>query len=185
MRRYLTLLGSLVCLAVPVVYAPAAAARQRDHYVNPFANPAWEAGRIDMGMDWAPLHRLPVVAIGSGVILGSSTHSGWPGKHFIFYQLSGGSHAGDIVYVAEHLAGLAKAGTRVHAGQQIAVAIPGYPYIETGWADQYGSPRAYPCYHEAQKTNSGKEMERFLISLGAPAGDPPGRGPNGPAGKLC
>jgi murein DD-endopeptidase MepM/ murein hydrolase activator NlpD len=183
MHKPLGMLAAIAAAAALVI-APASAAA-KDHYVNPFANSAWEAGRTDMGMDWAPLHHLPVLAIGDGVILGSNSHSGWPGKHFIYYQLSNGSHAGDIIYVAEHLSRLAKAGTHVRAGQQIALAIPGYPYIETGWADQYGSPRAYPCYHEGQKTNSGKEMERFLMSLGAAAGDPAGKGPNRPSGKLC
>jgi murein DD-endopeptidase MepM/ murein hydrolase activator NlpD len=183
MRRHLALLVSLAGLVLAALGPGTAAAK--DRYANPFADPAWEAGRTDMGMDWAPLHRLPVVAIGDGVILGSSDHSGWPGKHFIYYQLSGGSHAGNIIYVAEHLARLARAGTHVHAGQRIALALPGYPYIETGWADQYGSPRAYPCYHEGQKTNSGKEMERFLMSLGASQGDPAGKGPSRPSGKLC
>jgi hypothetical protein len=163
----------------------ASAAMAKDHYVNPFADPHWEAGRTDMGMDWAPLRRLPVVAVGNGVVLGSSNHSGWPGGRFLFYKLTSGSHAGDIVYVAEHLTKLVKTGTVVHAGQRLAIAIPGYPYIETGWADEYGSPRAAPCYKEGHKTNSGKEMERFLMSLGAPMGDPVGRGPNWPSGKRC
>jgi murein DD-endopeptidase MepM/ murein hydrolase activator NlpD len=183
MHKHVGMLAAIAA-ALALLTAPAGAGA-KDHYVNPFADPAWEAGRTDMGMDWAPLHRLPVLALGDGVILGSDNHSGWPGKHFIYYQLSSGSHAGDIIYVAEHLSGLAKAGTHVHAGQKIALALPGYPYIETGWADQYGSPRAYPCYHEGQKTNSGKEMERFLMSLGAPEGDPVGKGANRPSGKLC
>jgi hypothetical protein len=119
------------------------------------------------------------------VILGSSSHSGWPGGRFIYYQLLDGRLAGDIIYVAEHLRKLLPAGRVVHAGQQIALAIPGYPYIETGWADQYGSPRAYPCYKEGHKTNSGKEMSRFLTSLGAAVGDPPGPGPARPTGRLC
>ena len=71
------------------------------------------------------------------------------------------------------------------AGQRIALALPGYPWIETGWADQYGSPRAAPCYKEGHATNSGREMERFLIALGALQGDNPGRGSTRPTGKLC
>jgi murein DD-endopeptidase MepM/ murein hydrolase activator NlpD len=153
--------------------------------VNPFAGSAWAPGRIDMGMDWAPLQRTPVLAVGNAVVLGSSSHSGWPGGRFIWYQLVDGSHAGDVIYVAEHLRSLARAGTHVRAGQRIATAIPGYPYIETGWADSYGSPRASPCYKEGHKTNSGKEMERFLVALGAEAGEAVAAGPNGPAGKLC
>jgi hypothetical protein len=138
-----------------------------------------------MGMDWLPVHKLPVLAVGDAVILGASNHSGWPGKHIIWYQLIDGSHAGDVIYVAEHLKNLAKPGTPVRAGQQIALALPGYPWIEMGWADQYGSPRAYPCYKEGHATNSGREMERFLISLGALQGDNPGHGSTHPSGKLC
>jgi hypothetical protein len=161
-------------------HAPAA-----PKYVNPFADPAWQPSRTDMGVDWAPVHQLPVLAIGDAVILGSDWHSGWPGGHEIWYQLLDGSHAGDIVYVAEHLRRLIAVGTTVKAGQQIAVALPGYPWTEWGWADQYGSPRAYPCYHEGQVTNSGKEMARFMQSLGATVGDPPGPGSAKPSGKLC
>jgi hypothetical protein len=185
MRRLVTAVAAVALVVVAGAGAGASPAAATDHYVNPFADAHWEAGRIDMGMDWAPLRRLPVRAIGKGVVLGSSNHSGWPGGRFLFYQLTSGSHANDIVYVAEHLTKLVKTGTVVHAGQQLAIAIPGYPYIETGWADSYGSPRAAPCYKEGHKTNSGKEMARFLISLGAPMGDPPGRGPNGPTGRRC
>src|SRR2546429_9397988 len=109
MRRHLALLASLVSLVLAALGAGTAVAK--DHYVNPFANPAWEAGRTDMGMDWAPLHHLAVLAVGDGVILGSSNHSGWPGGHFIYYQLPPGSHAGGIIYVAEPLSRPARAGT--------------------------------------------------------------------------
>lgn len=154
-------------------------------YVDPFTDPNWEPSRTDMGVDWLPVHPLPVVAIGDAVILGADNHSGWPGHHIIWYQLLDGSHAGDIVYVAEHLRGLSRAGTVVRAGQQIAVALPGYPWTEWGWADEYGSPRAYPCYKEGRQTNSGREMARFMRSLGATVGDPPGTGPAAPTGRLC
>jgi hypothetical protein len=73
----------------------------------------------------------------------------------------------------------------VHAGQKIATALPGSPWTEWGWANAYGSPRAARCYTEGEKTNSGKEMSRFLAKLGAPVGDPPGQGPARPTGSLC
>ena len=183
MRRVAAL--TVLSIAAALLGSAAPAAMAKDHYVNPFADPRWEAGRTDMGMDWAPLRRLPVLAIGNGVVLGSDNHSGWPGKHYLWYRLTSGSHTGDVVYVAEHLTKLVKAGTVVHAGQQLAIAVPGYPYIETGWADDYGEPRAAPCYREGHKTNSGKEMERFLMSLGAPMGDPVGHGSSSPSGKRC
>ncbi len=154
-------------------------------YVNPFTNPAWQPSRIDMGVDWIETKTLPVKAIGKAVILGAQNHAPWPGKHFIFYQLLNGTHAGDIVYVAEHLKDLVKAGTVVNPGQRIATAIPGYPWTEWGWADSYGSPRAFPCYKDGKSTHSGKEMARFLISLGAKLAAAAGTGPDTPSGRLC
>ncbi len=130
--------------------------------------------------------RTPVLAVGDAVILGSDSHARWPGKHYIYYQLTAGSHAGDIIYVAEHLKGLLPAGTIVHAGQRIATALPGYPFTEWGWADQYGSPRAYPCYREGRVTNSGREMARFLASLGsAILAGVHRQGSDAPIGRRC
>jgi hypothetical protein len=169
----------------PPAHAHAVRPAVPNRYVNPFTDPSWQPARTDMGVDWVPVRRLPVLAIGNALILGSDSTSGWPGGHIIWYQLLDGSHAGDIIYVAEHLTRLLPAGRTVHAGQQIAIAVPGYPYIEMGWADAYGSPRAYPCYKEGQQTHSGKEMARFLESLGAVVADPPGATADTPSGKLC
>ena len=154
--------------------------------MNPFADPAWELGRIDMGIDWAPLHKLPVLAVGDAVVLGSDNHSGWPGHHIIWYQLLDGTHAGDIVYVAEHLKKLVPTGTFVRAGQQIGVALPGYPWTEWGWATEYGSPVAYPGYKkDGMQTKAGKEMARFMQNLGAHVYNRPGRGRSFPRAKRC
>src|SRR2546421_13107495 len=99
-------------------FALTASAQAR--YVNPFTNPAWQPARTDMGVDWIPTKPLPVVAIGDAVILGSiSRNSGWPGGHIIWYQLTGGSHAGDVIYVAEHLQRLGPAGRKGRPGQPI------------------------------------------------------------------
>ena len=155
-------------------------------YVNPFADPAWSPARTDMGVDWIPERPLPVLAIGDALILGSSAHAHWPGGRFIYYALLSGSHAGDIVYVAEHLRNLTPAGKFVRAGQQIATALPGYPYTEWGWATSYGGPLAFPCYsHDGKKTAAGKEMARFMVSLGTQVYDQPGPGPDKPQGGRC
>jgi murein DD-endopeptidase MepM/ murein hydrolase activator NlpD len=154
-------------------------------YLNPFAAPGWEPGRIDMGMDWAVTHKLPVRAIGNAVILGSDSHAPWPAHHFLYYQLLDGDHAGDVIYVAEHLTRLARAGTRVSAGEVIAWALPGYPDIETGWADQYGNPRAFPCYKDGTPTRSGRQMARFLTSLGAATIAQLRPGSDAPTGRRC
>lgn len=155
------------------------------HYVNPLAKGRWSTSRTDMGVDLMPIHPVPVLAIGDAKILGSSGKASWPGGHFIWYELLDGDHAGSVVYVAEHLAGLAPAGTMVSAGQQIATALPGYPWTEWGWATPTGEPRAMPCYHEGMETNSGKEMARFLVSLGTQPLHRLGPGPDRPVGKLC
>ncbi|MEA2147770.1 MAG: hypothetical protein QOG59_3357 [Solirubrobacteraceae bacterium] len=181
-------LAGILLLAAP---AFAAHARQRPHtatadtYVNPFTDPAWGPSRTDMGVDWVPNKPLPVLAVGNAVVLGVDRHAPWPGGKFIYYQLLDGSHAGDIIYVAEHLSQMINAGTHVRAGHKIAQALPGYPYIETGWADQYGSPIAYPCYKEGSQTRSGKRMARFLQSLGATVYDNPGPGLDSQSGPLC
>ena len=184
---------TLAAVALAAAPAFAAHARHRPHtaaatpdtYVNPFTDPAWGPARTDMGVDWIPDKPLPVLAVGNAVILGVDRHAPWPGGKFIYYQLLDGSHAGDIVYVAEHLGQMINAGTHVRAGQKIAQALPGYPYIEMGWADQYGSPIAYPCYKEGSQTRSGKRMARFLQSLGATVYNNPGPGPDSQNGALC
>lgn len=191
-----SLLGALAMAlaALLILTAPAFAAKRHhgrthlagaDDYINPFASPGWAPARTDMGVDWFPLRPMPVLAIGDAVILGSDWHAPWPGGRIIWYQLTDGSHAGDVIYVAEHLRHLLPAGTHVTAGQKIAVALPGYPWLEMGWADQYGSPIAYPCYHEGEQTRAGKRMARFLESLGATTYDNPGPGPDTPDGPLC
>lgn len=155
-------------------------------YVNPFTSPAWIPARTDMGVDWVPKRKLPVRAIGNAVILGSNPHNpGWPGHHIIWYQLLDGDHAGDVIYVAEHLKSLAPAGKFVVAGQRIAIALPGSPYTEWGWANAYGAPLAGPCYTEGKKTRIGKEMARFMIELGATPRDKPGSGTDAPQGGHC
>jgi hypothetical protein len=165
---------------------PAPGSAPEGKYVNPFSAGAWSTSRTDMGVDMMPIHATPVLAIGDAKILGSTGKASWPGGHFIWYRLLDGDHAGTVIYVAEHLGQLAPAGTMVQAGQQIGVALPGYPWTEWGWATAAGQPRAYPCYHEGMETNSGKEMSRFLVSL------QPKRlrgrlepGPNQPIGRPC
>ncbi|MBV9310155.1 MAG: hypothetical protein JOZ73_04955, partial [Solirubrobacterales bacterium] len=124
----------VVASMVVALLAATPAALARGRYVNPFASAVWQPSRTDMGMDWVPTRKAPVVAIGDAVILGSENHASWPGHHIIWYRLLNGSHQGDVIYVAEHLKRLARAGQTVHAGQRIATALPGYPWIETGWA---------------------------------------------------
>src|SRR5436305_3739825 len=132
MHRRLILLGLLAAAAILAAGGATAQAQTPiqhsiyREYVDPFAAPGWYPARTDMGVDWFVTRPLPVLAIGDGMILGSNSHdSGWPGGHFIWYQLLSGSHAGDVVYVAERLNHLLPAGVHVRAGQKIAEALPG------------------------------------------------------------
>jgi hypothetical protein len=161
-------------------------AGRADAYVNPFKDGSWSPGRIDMGVDMIPNRRSPVRAIGAARILGSTGKSGWPDGRYLWYQLISGSHKGDVVYVAEHLRKLKPAGRRVDAGDRIAVALPGYPWMETGWANEDGSTRASPCYKEGNATHSGETFGRFLYRLGLPHYlDISAKGSSHPTGKLC
>ena len=192
MHKRLFLLG---LLAAAVMLVPGATVAQAQtpiqhslyqQYIDPFTAEGWYPARTDMGVDWFVTRRLPVLAIGDAVILGSDSHDGgWPGGHFIWYQLLDGSHAGDIIYVAEHLTKLLPVGAHVRAGQRIAIALPGGTGTEWGWAEPSGATRANPCYHEGQITRSGREMARFMKSLGAEVQDRPGPGLDAPLGKLC
>jgi hypothetical protein len=154
-------------------------------YVNPFKHQSWYAGRIDMGVDYMPKHRYRVRAIGKAKILGSDSHSGWPGGHFLWYKLLRGDHKGTIIYVAETLKKLAPAGTKVGPGDTIAKALPGGTGIEMGWANKRGEPRAARCYSEGMKTHSGREMARFLNELGADVVSKAKNAPDYPKGPRC
>ena len=179
------LIPAAVAAATLIVALTVDAARA-GAYVNPFSQGDWSPGRIDMGVDMIPDHREPIRAIGAARILGSTSHSGWPGGRYLWYQLISGTHKGEIVYVAEHLRKLVPAGRRVAAGQPVATALPGSPWIETGWADEYGVTRASPCYKEGDATHLGKTFARFLYRVGLPhVLDVAVQGSSHPTGKLC
>jgi hypothetical protein len=154
-------------------------------YINPFRHQRWYAGRIDMGVDYMPKHRYPLRAIGKAKIIGSDSHSGWPGGHFIWYKLLRGDHEGNIIYVAETLKRLKPAGTIVGPGDRIATALPRGTGIEIGWANRRGETRASRCYSEGMETHSGREMARFLSELGADVIKKVRNAPDYPTGKRC
>ena len=154
-------------------------------YINPFRHQHWYAGRIDMGVDYMPKRRYPVRAIGAAKVLGSDSHSGWPGGHYIWYKLLHGDHKGNVIYVAETLKRLKPAGTKVGAGDRIATALPRGTGVEIGWARKSGETRAARCYTEGMKTHSGKEMARFLSELGADVVSKAKNAPDYPTGKRC
>ena len=149
-------------------------------YVNPFAGGRWVPARTDQGVDFKPAGPQPVRAIGDGIVVFSSTSTGWPGGAFISYRLTSGPAAGHVVFVAEHLSGLTPAGRTVRPGEQIATAWPGYPWTEWGWGCSAGDLPAvrYDGAADGTPMAGGLVFARFLRGLGAATAQDPGPGPD-------
>lgn len=152
--------------------------------VNPLAGQQWGLARTDQGVDYQPAVPEPVRAVGAGVVVYSSSTDclpdGWPGCSVIGYKLTAGQKAGAVIYVAEHLSGLLPAGADIRAGDQIATALPGYPWTEWGWADCTGSAPAVRYRGSADGTPmpGGLAFARFMRELGAGSAMDPGPGPD-------
>jgi hypothetical protein len=138
-------------------------------YVNPFAHAQVTPSRIDQGVDYGGSG--PIDALGPGrVVLVSTTDSGWGnGDGWVSYQLTGGSYAGDYVYVAEGITPTVQQNQTLAPGQQIG-AFNGHS-IEIGFALGQGDlALAHSVYHEGADTAAGRAMNALLVSRGAPSG---------------
>jgi hypothetical protein len=151
-------------------------------YINPIQPGLWAPARTDQGVDWLPLQpNTPVLAIGAGVVTFSSLHSYWVGGGNITYKLTAGPKAGLYIYVAEHLTSLLPVGSVITPGEVIAIAQPGYPWTEWGWAKPPGTGSYAPAvpYSEqpdGKPTQGGLAMARFFRELGATTLQDPGSG---------
>jgi hypothetical protein len=153
-------------------------------YVNPLAGEQWTDARTDQGVDYQPAVPEPVRAIGAGVVVYSSTSDclphGWPGCAVIGYRLTAGSKKGAVIYVAEHLEHLLPEGARVRPGTVLATALPGYPWIEAGWANCAGNAPVvqYDGAGDGTPMAGGLAFARFMRELGASTAMNPGPGPD-------
>src|SRR5262252_56535 len=102
-------------------------------------------GRLDQGVDFTTPG--PVRAVLPGVITHTGLWPGWPGTGGIVYATAKGD-----VYVMEHFQPSVKQGAQVAAGQLIGYALPGYPWIETGWANASGTGPLTPYAGHADGT---------------------------------
>ena len=152
--------------------------------VNPLAGERWTLARTDQGVDYHPAVPEPVRAIGAGVVIYSSTADclpgGWPGCAVIGYKLTVGPKKGGIIYVAEHLEHLLPAGAAFGPGAVLATALPGYPWIETGWANCAGNGPVvhYSGAGDGTPMAGGLAFARFMRELGAGTAMNPGPGPD-------
>jgi hypothetical protein len=157
---------------------------QKSGYINPIQPGLWAPARTDQGVDWLPLRpNTPVLAIGAGVVTFSSLHSYWVGGGNITYKLTDGPKAGLYIYVAEHLTSVLPVGSVITPGEVIAIAQPGYPWTEWGWAAPPGTGSYAPAvpYHgkpDGHPTRGGLAMARFFNELGATTLQDPGPGPD-------
>jgi hypothetical protein len=155
-------------------------------YINPIQPGLWAPARTDQGVDWLPLQpNTPVLAIGAGVVTFSSLHSDWVGGGNITYKLTSGPKAGLYIYVTEHLTSVLPVGTVITPGEVIAIAQPGYPWTEWGWAKPPGTGSYAPAVPYSGKpdgspTAGGLAMARFFRELGAMTLQDPGPGPDTP-----
>ena len=169
------------------LYRTARIRKPPSQYLNPFAKATVEAGRIDMGVDYHG--RGPIGAIGDATVIGSGG-TGWPGGHFLLYQLRNGEHKGRYIYVAEAVLPVVVPGQNVGAGETVcffaADAAPGvYPGIETGWGTPIvNEPLAVAMGDTGGPGHSdspaGLCFARLLHRLGAPVSADPGAGPEYP-----
>jgi hypothetical protein len=71
--------------------------------------------------------------------------------------------------VYEGLTPTVRAGQEVLAGQRIGTFYPGSS-IEIGWSDASGAPLAHDVYTEGMVTQQGRDMWKFLHSIGSGKG---------------
>lgn len=156
-------------------------------YRNPFYSAHVTVGRIDQGCDYNG--QGTITAIGRCKIIGDGGR-GWPGGHYLLYQLLRGRHRGRYVYVAEAIRPCVHAGEIVRKGHPVAyfgvAAAPGkYPGIETGWGspilnETLAAQTEQPLPPDNSNTRAGQSFARFLHRIGSPA-PPVSAGPEYPS----
>lgn len=184
----LAVAASLVSVTTAASHPTRVADRTRwARHVNPLRRVRrLQAGRIDMGVDYAGAG--PVLALGRGRVTMASDHDSgppscygrtcWPGGGVVVYRLLAGPFVGKYVYVAENITVRVRRGEIVKAGERIATVRDVYPYMETGWGSGKGPETLAiargdqcPCGDPGGwSTIEGRNFDRLLVELGAPSG---------------
>ena len=130
--------------------------------------------RIDQGVDFSGSG--PVYALGDGVVIDASAdYPGWEGG-WVTYQLTDGTDAGLVVYLAEDVTPTVQIGQLVTSSTVIGDRVEGGGGIETGWAQASGlnaesqAPEAGAIGGAGPfPTTIGLNFDELLISLGVTA----------------
>ena len=115
------------------------------------------AGRTDQGVDFAGSG--PIGAVLDGRVVEVGLWPGWPGTGGLVYSTSRGN-----VYAMEHVQPLVKVGQQLRQGQVIANVLPGYPWLETGWANSSATGPLTPYNGAADGTAmpAGQSFRSFI-----------------------
>lgn len=153
---------------VAALLLPAAAAHAAG-YQNPFSGEQPIVGRTDMGVDVCLSAGQPILAAGSGVVVGIQ-RNWYEREPYIWYELTDGPDAGRYVYVAEQIDHLARVGQVLAPGDVVGRYARKGTCIETGWSTADGETLAAATtgYKEGEVTTAGASFAHFLISLGVP-----------------
>jgi hypothetical protein len=139
-------------------------------YIDPLQYvTTWE--RTDQGVDALLPVGAPILAPCEIKIL--DIEPDWyAGQPLVYWELLDGPDAGRVQYVAEEITRIAKPGLILQQGQAIAHFAKSGTGIEFGWSTPSGITLAVATtgYEEGEITPAGREMRKWLNSLGANAG---------------
>jgi hypothetical protein len=121
--------------------------------------------RVDQGWDFTGSG--PFYAIGSGTVMRNTLWPGWPGSGGVVYTLDSGQFAGRNVFAMEHVQARVGVGQHVTPGQYIGDVLPGYPWLETGWANSSGTGPLTPYNGSPDGTPmpGGQQFKAFMLAL--------------------
>jgi hypothetical protein len=144
-------------------------------YKNPFRDwPGLIPYRIDNGVDYDGQPG-PIYAVGNAKIIAINTSSD-PALNYLIYQLTDGPAAGLYINLSENCTYPVKVGDTVTADTVICNFHPNSVLVgvEMLWSGGSGSKWLVPwstgAPFQGHVTNSGLDMNRFLMKLGVPSG---------------
>lgn len=159
------------------------------HYQDPLRGVRrLRVARTDQGVDYFGMAWSPIYPIGRCHVTWVSVKSGWPGGGVVHYLLLDGSHAGEIIYVAEWIKPAVAIGDVIEPTHVLARfrfnLDRRFRGIETGFI-RPGTHEPCSTDTSGRPTEGGIRMTRFLNRLGCPSQQHFGAGPDTcPCGRI-